>query len=114
MSGWRIVQIGCINDQHTAQHELESDDKVKDKDGEHAGDDDGDGGGEPLENVVGILDNQSHQETTGGLREDDEIGEGSVAVKEAIFSQLVTIFGPDTKDETHDGTKQSQLNIAFP
>lgn len=82
-------------------------------DGRHRGDDDGEGGGEALEDVVGVLHHQGHQQPTERLVEDDAPYHAGVPKQEATLGNGGAIIPPQSQQAKHHA-EDSQLHIPHP
>ena len=85
MFGLVAVQKYRSNHTRSSQAELQGQGEVKDEDTGHTGDDDGEAAGEPLEDVVCVLDDHRHEESASGV-EGDEVNDKQVVAVEKTFS----------------------------
>ena len=82
-------------------------------DGDHAGNDDGQGAGESLEDVVGVFDDDGHQEAAGGVEEYQVDDKQVVAEKESVFGDPSSVLGKTDKNAQRNG-QDAQLNVSHP
>lgn len=82
-------------------------------DGRYRGDDDGEGGGEALQDVVGVLHHDGHQQPAKRLVKDDTPHHVGVAVQEAALGDGGAIAPPHPK-QAEPGAKYPQLHVPDP
>ena len=111
---WRVrVEEHGGDDEQGAHDEHEVDDRVEKVHGEYARDDDGQRGGEALQYVVGVLDDDGDEQAAGTLYEDVEPDECVVAEEEALGGHVLVLVGDD-RDEREYGAEHAELDVAHP
>ena len=111
--GGIAVQVHSHDDQQGAQGKLEGEGVAEEEDGSHAGDDDGEGGGEPFEDVVRVAHHQGHYKPAHGLLHHHHPHQGGVPVEEAVLYHRWAILGQHA-DHGRAGPKYPQLHVPHP
>ena len=111
----RLVAVHEHGQQHQrrAQRKLHRQLEVEHVDGYDAGDDDGQRGGEALQNVVGVLDHDSYQESSHSVLQDDEPHPDVEPKQQAVGGDLLAV----AEKARYQGQRQrqwAQLDVSDP
>lgn len=87
--------------------------EAEEVDGRDRGHHDGEGGGEALENVIGIFDHHGHQQATERLVKNHAPYNGRVAKQEALLGDLYTVVPPQA-EQAQERPEKPQLHVAEP
>ena len=109
------VEKNATDNCSCSNSELKREREVEYEDAGHAGDDDGKAAGEPLQNIVGVLDDHGHQESAESVLRHGEPDKVVVAVEKSMFSDLISICevaGQEAERVGDDGTRWGQRRRA--
>lgn len=109
----QTVHVHGPDDQARAHGEDQVHVEAEEVDGHDGGDHDGEGGGEALQDVVGVLHHHGHQEAAEGLVQDHAPHHGRVAEQEALLGDGGAIIPPQAQQAQHRA-KDAQLHVPQP
>lgn len=109
----QTVHVDRADDKPCPDCEEEVHVKAEQVNGQHRGDNDGEGGGEALQDVVGVFDHHGHQETAERLVEDDAPNHVGVAKEEALLGHSSAIVPPQSQ-HAQRCAEDSQLHVPHP
>ena len=113
--GWGAVAVEEDGryDHAGARQVLQWDDKAEQKDGGQHGQHDGQGGGEVLEDVIGVLHHHGHQEPPQGIQ-DHQVPDIAVVAKEEALALYAGPVGGQGRHEAKRQGGQGELHISHP
>ena len=109
----QAVEVDGTDDQPRAQGKQWVHMEAKEADGGNSGQHNGQGGGKALEDIVSILDDNSHQEPTKGLVEHHTPDGRCIPKKESAVGYGCALSPPEPH-QAKGCAKEAQLQIAQP